>query len=375
MSDSISRPLIVHIVYRFDIGGLENGIVNLINSLPENKYRHAIICLTDYSDFITRIKKKNIEIYALHKKEGNDFKMYLRLWKLLKRLKPSLVHTRNFATMDCHIATILFRNIYRIHGEHGWDMVDLTGNNKKHILLRKVFSFFIDQYIVLSSQSGSYLTSKIGISPTRIKQIYNGVDTDKFRQRNYTYQSNSHKVIFGVVGRLAEVKNQLFVIKVINELLLKYPKYKEKFEVHIVGDGPLYEMIRQCIVDYNVERNCKLLGKSNEVSELMQTFDVFVLPSLAEGISNTILEAMSCGVPVIASNVGGNSELVDEGKTGALYSVNNNNELIKLIKQYIENNEMRILQGKNARLRIEEKFSLNKMVEQYTQIYDAVLKT
>ena len=101
MKNNNNQPLIAHIIYRLDVGGLENGLVNLINHMPDSRYRHAIICLTEFTDFRYRIKKSDVNVYALHKKSGNDLGMHVRLWHLLRKLKPSIVHTRNIGTLEC----------------------------------------------------------------------------------------------------------------------------------------------------------------------------------------------------------------------------------------------------------------------------------
>ena len=93
-------PLIVHVIYHLGVGGLENGLINLINNIPPDRYRHAIVCLKGYSDFRHRIVRENVEIVALHKREGHDLTVYFNLFKTLRRLKPDIVHTRNLGTME-----------------------------------------------------------------------------------------------------------------------------------------------------------------------------------------------------------------------------------------------------------------------------------
>ena len=112
-------PLIAHVIYRFGIGGLENGLVNLINNMPAGRYRHAIICLTDYTDFRNRLKSQDIPVIAVHKRDGKDFSAYVRLWKIFRKLRPDFVHTRNLGTVDVAIPAALAGVRYRIHGEHG----------------------------------------------------------------------------------------------------------------------------------------------------------------------------------------------------------------------------------------------------------------
>ena len=121
----VQPPLVVHIIHRLAVGGLENGLVNLINSMPPAQYRHAIVCLTDYTDFRERIRDKRVPIIALHKKEGHDLGVYVRLWRVLRHLRPALVHTRNLSGLEHLVLAALARIPGRIHGEHGRDIYDL----------------------------------------------------------------------------------------------------------------------------------------------------------------------------------------------------------------------------------------------------------
>ena len=96
-------PLIAHVIYHLGVGGLENGVVNLINHIPPDRYRHAIVCLKGYSDFRSRIVSEDVEVIALNKRDGHDFKLYIDLFRALRRLKPDIVHTRNLAAIECRV--------------------------------------------------------------------------------------------------------------------------------------------------------------------------------------------------------------------------------------------------------------------------------
>ncbi len=124
--------LIVHVIYRLGVGGLENGLVNLINRLPSESYRHAIVCLTDSTDFSKRIQRQDVAIYEIHKKPGQDWGSFVKVYKLFKQIKPAIVHTRNLAAIEYQICALLAGVPYRVHGEHGWDVYDPDGNNVKY---------------------------------------------------------------------------------------------------------------------------------------------------------------------------------------------------------------------------------------------------
>src|SRR6266850_3723323 len=125
ISGTSGAPLIAHVIYGLKTGGVENGLVNLINHMPADRFRHAIVCLTDYSDFRLRIRRADVECYALHKPPGKVPGFYVKVWKLLRHLRPHIVHTRNLTALATQVPAMLAGAPVRIHGEHGRDMDDL----------------------------------------------------------------------------------------------------------------------------------------------------------------------------------------------------------------------------------------------------------
>ncbi|MEO5378891.1 MAG: glycosyltransferase [Magnetococcus sp. DMHC-6] len=126
--------LLAHILFRLDVGGLETVLVHLINRLPADRFRHVVICLTECTDFRQRICSPGVAFYALHKRAGQDFGVWVRLYRLLKKLRPLVVHTFNIAALESHLPAFLAGVPVRIHAEHGRDWHDLTGDNWKLFL-------------------------------------------------------------------------------------------------------------------------------------------------------------------------------------------------------------------------------------------------
>jgi sugar transferase (PEP-CTERM/EpsH1 system associated) len=373
----MKKKHIVHIVYSFKVGGLENGVVNLVNHLSNKEFQHTIVCLSDYDeDFYARIKQKSVEIHCLNKRSGNDVKMFVKLWFLLKKINPNIVHTRNLATVECQFIAWLANVEYRVHGEHGWDMVDLHGGNNKYIKLRKLLKPFIHQFVALSTEGLNYLQNKIGIKPQRLNHICNGVDTNKFKPEvaDLTLTPNGFItkdcLVFGTVGRMAEVKNQLLLVDAFIDMCQEnITLAKEKYRLIIVGDGEFYQQIISVLTEAGLISLVWLPGGRNDIPQLMNLMDVFVLPSLAEGISNTILEAFASGLPVIATDVGGNGELVKSAHNGELILSNNIQSMVTAMKKYNNKNKL-ILDAEHALYDAQHKFSLNNMVNKYSLMYN-----
>jgi len=374
-------PLIVHVIHHLGVGGLENGLVNLINHIPPERYRHAIICLKGYSEFRQRINRKDVEIVALNKREGQDFGLYLNLFRTFRRLKPDIVHTRNLGTMEGQVIAALAGAPTRIHGEHGRDIFDLYGKNRKYNLLRKATSPCVDHFIAVSRDLESWLASTVGAQPGRIDQIYNGVDTQRFRPQGAKRLGGGpegffteHSFVIGSVGRMAEVKNYPSLVQAFLMLLKKEPSARERLRLLIVGEGSTRHRCMEMLREAGAQALAWLPGERSDIPEMMQAMDLFVLPSLGEGISNTILEAMSTGLPVIATQVGGNVELIQEGLTGLLIPPAEPAAISDAILKYYENPELLVRHGQAARRHIESNFSMEAMTASYLRVYDKALR-
>lgn len=374
-------PLIVHVIYSLGVGGLENGLVNLINNMPRDRYRHAIVCLHGFTDFAKRIQGSDVPIYSLDKKPGKDPGLYVRLGRLLRQLKPDIVHTRNLAALEGQVVAAIAVSARRVHGEHGRE-VDVAGLNMKYNLLRRMIRPFVHRYITVSRDLEQWLIDRIGVEPSRIRQIYNGVDSQKFRPWREedsvpqweTKFANDQHVIIGSVGRMAPVKDHQTLARAFIMLIQQHPQLRETARLVIVGDGPCRENCAQLLAEAGLSDCAFLMGERNDVAELMRAMDIFVLPSLGEGISNTILEAMATGLPVLATQVGGNPELVQASVTGRLVPADTPQAMAQALFDYVCDAQLRNSHGSAGRAIIERQYSLPAMVNEYMQTYDMVLR-
>ncbi len=374
---------IVHIIHRLGVGGLENGLVNLINRLPEDKYRHSIVCLTEADEFRKRLRRDDVGVYEMHKRPGQDFGLYWRLYRLLRTLKPDIVHTRNLATLECQLPAWLARVPYRVHGEHGWDVFDPDGTNRKYQLLRRAFRPLIHAYVPLSCQLEDYLRLRVGVPGNKIRRICNGVDTDKFHPPPENVRSaipgcpfqNPEAVLIGTVGRMHGVKDQVTLVKAFIRLITRHPRYREAVRLVCVGEGPLRPECESILERAGLRDLAWLPGARDDIDVVLRGLDVFVLPSTAEGISNTILEAMATGLPVVATGVGGNPELVDDGVTGTLVTPSDEAAMADALHRYTGDPRLRREHGMEGRRRVGEEFSLAVMMRRYDDLYGHCLET
>lgn len=376
----VARPLIVHVVYRFDVGGLENGVVNLINTMPADVYRHAVVSLTEVTDFRLRIKREGVQFFALDKPPGHGFRIYPRMFRLFRQLKPAIVHSRNLAALEAAVPAWLAGVPVRIHGEHGRDVGDLDGSNVKYQLIRRLYKPFVNHYVALSRDLESYLVQRAGVPQARIAQLYNGVDVRRFHVASPGRSmipgspfNDPALWLVGTVGRMQEVKDQTNLAHAYVAALQMAPALRSRLRLVMVGDGPLRAQAQAILRDAGVSDLAWLPGGRDDIPEVLRGLDCFALPSLAEGISNTILEAMASGLPVIATKVGGNPELVQAGITGKLVAAADPSALASAIVQYANDPARATQHGLAGRAAIEKTFSLEAMTSAYLHLYDELL--
>ncbi len=374
-------PLIAHVIYRLTVGGLENGLVHLINQTPADRYRHAIVCLTESSDFRLRIQQPNVQVIPLRKRGGWEIDVYRRLWRALQDLRPTIIHTRNLGVLEAQIAAALAGIPIRIHGEHGRDMYDLDGSSVRYRLFRKSMRPIVHHYTAVSRDLASWLVDAIGIPPSSVTQIYNGVDTVRFHPACTKEHFGGPPgfipegaFVIGSVGRMQKVKDQPNLVRAFLRLIETFPETRARVRLMLIGDGPLFGECLNMLKSANAEDLAWLPGERSDIPELLRSMDLFVLPSLGEGISNTILEAMASGLPVIATRVGGNPELVLEDQTGTLVTPSDPDSLMRAIHRYLCQPDLAQAHGHAARTHVENAFSWNSMVSGYLGVYDALLR-
>ncbi|MEO6746249.1 MAG: TIGR03088 family PEP-CTERM/XrtA system glycosyltransferase [Caldimonas sp.] len=373
-------PLVVHVVHRFDVGGLENGVVNLINHLPASAYRHAVIALTEATDFRLRIQRDDVEVVALHKPPGHAVRLYPRLFRLMRQWKPQIVHSRNLAALEALVPAWAAGVPVRIHGEHGRDVDDIDGTSRKYQWMRRLYKPVVDHYVALGSELGDYLIDKIDVAPSDVTQICNGVDTDRFACAGAApalidgcpFDGRRHWLV-GTVGRMQTVKDQPTLARAFAAALRQQPQLRKRLRLVMVGDGPLRAESRAVLEREGVADLSWLPGERDDIPAVLRGLNCFVLPSLAEGVSNTILEAMASGLPVIATAVGANATLVQHDITGEIVPPRDADAIARGIVRLALRPDLAEAMGRAGRVLVEDRFSLTAMTAAYQRLYDSQL--
>jgi len=250
----------------------------------------------------------------------------------------------------------------------------------RNLRIRRACRPVIHRWVAMSRDIAGWLERDVRVPRERVFQLYNGVDADMFRPDGPTvpdapWSPANGVVTIGTVGRLDRVKNQASVLMAFHRILERHPDLRGRLRLIIAGDGPVKQELVELIEQHGIGSQVWLAGARSDVPGIMRAVDVFVLPSLNEGISNTILEAMSTGRPVVAANVGGNPELVEDGRSGTLYSAADPQALDEALLRYVEQPTLRVAHGAAARERVLSQFSLDSMVLRYAEFYRELLET
>jgi sugar transferase (PEP-CTERM/EpsH1 system associated) len=359
---------VVHVLHSLEVGGTENGLVSVVGALRA-EYHHSVIAVTHGGPLQARLPG-DVAVHELGKRPGIDVRAAVRLSRLLRRLSPDIVHSRNWGAFDAVLAARLARVPVVIHGEHGREATDPDGLNPRRNRVRRWVAPFVDRWVTVSAELERWLVRVVGIPSRKVRTICNGVDLSRFspgdrRAARAAMRLPEHVTVIGTVGRLDPVKDQIGLM----EAYARLPQLSPPHALVIVGGGPCRETLIERASRPDLAGRVHLLGERGDVPQLLAGFDVFVLPSLAEGISNTILEAMASALPVIATRVGGNPELVDDGATGTLVPVGDREALSAALGMYLDGPALRARQGRAGRQRVVESFGLDRMAEGYRHLY------
>ncbi|MCZ6772930.1 MAG: glycosyltransferase, partial [Proteobacteria bacterium] len=291
-----------------------------------------------------------------------------------------IVHTRNIGTLDCSFIAFLARVPVRIHGEHGWDVFDPDGTNRKYRLMRKAMSRFVHEFVTVSADLRVWLTGTVGIPARKVRHICNGVDTERFQPRPAGTIGKLPKcigednaVIVGTVTRFSAIKDPMNLVEAFVELYGGSKSGDPAIRLVMLGDGELHGQAQRRLEEAGVATSAWLPGSRDDVAELLRAMDVFVLGSFREGISNTILEAMASGLPVVATDTGGNAELIENGVTGTLVPPADSGALASAIAIYASDGVLRAGHGKASRERAVSALSIKAMVGYYQNLYTSAL--
>lgn len=365
---------VMHILGNFGPGGAEMGVVRMINTFPEQSIKHSV-CSIGSNMTMKDLLEKETECISLGL-DGGSHTAFMQLKKIFVEKSVDIAHVNNIAPwFDVALASKLSgcKCVQTFHG--------VEENRLKFSFLKKAQMFLalkMTDYLNSVSQSAADLLSRLsGINDKTINVITNGVDTDHFRPATQEQKDSikkdfgflSDNIIIGCVSGLRKVKNHKGLITAFKKVIQK----NSKCILVVVGTGPLEEALKRQCRELGIEEHVVFTGSQKNVVKCLNLFDLFVLNSRTEGLSYAILEAMAAGLPVIVTDVGGNTDLIETGTDGVLIEDNNVEMLSDTILKLCENKKMAEAIGLNAREKILNKYSIDVMLQNYSDLYQRLL--
>lgn len=364
---------VLHVFNHLGLGGTELTALRLIANLGSGEFEHVVCPLKGYdSEMAARLSPGSEVIVPPGAVSGFQF-MIPRLTKVMKAVRPHIVHSRNRGAVEAIAAARLAGVPVVIHSEHGYEMTNLHGLPLRQRLVRCAMYPLADTLVTVSRELQNYHCRQAWISRDRIRVIENGIDTQLFTPTPHTRSSIREKIgipqgrfVIGTVGRLVAIKGQRILLDAVEMTV------RQGVNVHalIVGAGPELECLKASVgTSSALSGRVSFIGAVENVPAILNAMDAFVLPSFSEGMSNTLIEAMACGLPVLASRVGGNPEVMEENQSGLLFEPGNADGICKLLLNLANDEERRKTLGMQARRQAVQRFGLMRMVEDYRRLY------
>ena len=364
---------ILQLVEDLSVGGAEKVIAEISQGLNKQNFNVSIWCLSKGGAIAVELQEKGAAVNILGISNYFNPLNIFKLVFLLKKAQPNIVHTHGyFASVIGRIAAKLACIpvlISHVHSTY-WDYT------KRNLWIEKYLSRFTSSIICCSKAVKDFVTGHERIDPSKTTVIYNGVDVERFYNFNdipaakKEFGIEPNIPVVGIVSSLTPHKGHKFLLQAAPLILETFPTTIFLF----VGDGILMDELYKQAKDLNISTNVIFSGTRNNIPEILNAMDIFVLPSTTrEGLGISILEAMATEKPVVATNIGGIPEVVVNGKTGILVPPQNPEALASAIIDLLKNPEKVQEMGKMGKLRVEEKFTTKKMISEIDSLYRDLL--
>lgn len=357
---------ILYVVYSFNMGGTEKLLINICNNLVKSNDIYMLIINNHYDKKLLNNFSSEVKIKLLDRKIGknNKIKTSYQVYKFIKDNKIDIVHCNSLNSPELlWISKLLIPRIkifYTIHGINQYSKL------KK---IQKVYRNIICKKIIAISKSVKNDLENNGVKSNKISLIYNGINTGEFCVSKKQFDINN--IIIGNVARMdPDVKGQDILLKAIPLLKEKYPYIRCLF-AGAPNDNSIakLEAMKKFVTQNGLEYNVSFVGNIDDVKHFLSGVDIFILPSRNEGFGLSIIEAMSMGIPCIASDVNGPSEIVENVNNGFLFETENIEDLYKRIDYVIDNFEIIKNNSITAIPKVKQLYDIqvvcDKLIEQY----------
>ncbi len=370
-------PKVLHIVEDLKIGGLEKVIASIVLHLNKTKYDAEVYSLVKGGAIADELTAKGIPVRVLGLDSYyNPFKV-ISLARRIRREAFHIIHSHGyFASTFVRLAAFMTHTPVMITHVHS----AYVQFKKRNFMIDRFLSRFTDRIVCVSRAVQRFVVGTEGIAEQKTSVIYNGADVrferqtrEEITRQRQQWGIEQNDIVAIIVASLTENKGHTTLLAGFQKVSQSMPGLK----LFVVGDGPLKEKLRSRSIEYHIDRNVIFTGEQHAdgVQKMLQISDIFVLPSLfREGLSIALIEAIGMGLPVVASDVGGNPEIVEDRRNGFLFQPGDTDGLARALETLIRDPDSRTRMGLESRKIYEQRFTLSSMVQQIESLYDLLLK-
>lgn len=360
---------VMHVAEDLGVGGLERVVATLCRAVDPSRFESAVLCLREMGPFADELREQGFSVSLLPNTSGRtDYLSFLKVARFLREREVDVVHSHNtHAFIDGGLGAALSGVRTVVHTDHARSFPD----KRRYMVAEHLLSHLAYRVVGVSSHTSENLVRYERISPRKLTVIPNGIDgshadrpVDVAAKRRDLGIAASGPVI-GVGARLMEQKGIEFLLRAMPALLARFPD----LTLVVAGEGPLAESLKGLAADLGVADHVRFAGVRLDLAELLHVFDVFVLPSVWEGLPMVILEALAAGCPVVASDVGGVGTAVEDGVNGALVPPRDPNALAAAVARLLTSPALRARFGEAGRRVFRERFSASAMARRYEALY------
>ncbi|GFO53874.1 glycosyl transferase [Geomonas sp. Red276] len=367
-------PKVMHVVFSLAPGG---GAERLVYELARDPVFSAnppvVCCLHCVGALGERLQEEGYRIFCRTRARGFDFSIVRWLARVMIDERIEVVHAHQYTPMFYAVpAAFLAAGRGVVYTEHGRLYPDVASWKRR--MVNPLLALGLDRLVSISHCTKEAMVAVDNLPSRRIQVVHNGVrlseppSFDAAAKRRALGVGEGDRLI-GTAARLEPIKNIAMMLRALKEVAAERPETV----LLIAGFGSQEQVLRDLARELGVEDRVRFLGLRDDLLEIYPLLELFLLTSFSEGISITLLEAMSQGVPAVATRAGGNSEVVVEGETGYLVEVDDDRALAAAILRLLAAPELGREMGFKAARRVEGSFSFDAMVQEYLDIYRAVV--
>ncbi len=365
---------ILHIISKLPVGGVENQLFIVLKNYDRKRFNPIVCSLSEEGEIGREIRESGLEVISLNRlKHTFDYKIVKDICDIVKRREIKIVRTHQYhANLYGRLAAILAKVPCIVASVHNIYTMDKKLHRR---VLNNLLGRFTDKVVAVSETVKKDILQYDGLPEGKVAVIYNGIDTGRFVRIEGNPVRKEFCIaqdvpVIGTIGRLTFQKGQRYLIEAAARIIRKFPRIK----LLITGEGPDKNELEELAGKLGISGNVFFLGMRRDIPEVLEAIDIFVFPSLWEGLGTAFIEAMAAGRPVIATDIPPVREVLEDKITGVIVPLNNSDAIADSIELLLTNKTLAENLGKAARERAVSFFSIGATVTKYTALFETVLE-